>query len=193
MSPLRSSTPCAARHASSCAGVDHLSRARASRRPGGGEGRGGRRGRRSSRSAPTSRCCAPFAVVNSSAPKSLYILPSANTCESASMCVMLWDASTSTSSLAAESGRRAERLVPVVVGVAREAQPLWRAPVVEDGHALTLDREGEAVHLAGPTHPRRRQDRLRREQVQRAPFVVGAPPAPVARHVDLHPRRVPAR
>ena len=85
----------------------------------------------------------------------------------------------------AEPGWCAERVELPDVGAAGETQTLRRAAVLEDGDALALDREGEAVHLAGTTRARRCQYRIGCHQVQRAALVVLAPAAPVVRHVVI--------
>ena len=68
------------------------------------------------------------------------------------------------------------------IGLVGEGQPLGRAPVGEEWcAALHLDRQPEVVDHAGLADPRGGQHDLGREQVERTPLVLLAPPAPVVR------------
>ena len=69
--------------------------------------------------------------------------------------------------------------VDAVVGGVLQGEPHRGAAVVHERHALALDRDAEAVHLAGGDRGGGRLDDLGRELVERAALVVVAPAAPV--------------
>ena len=79
----------------------------------------------------------------------------------------------------AETRRAVERGVRILVARAGEREALRRTAVVEDRHAVLLDRQRQAVDLAGLAHLHGREHTLGREQVERAALVVGAPAPPV--------------